>query len=420
MLAATALTIAIQFSGSVSEAVINDSSDDGNDCLTECEIAAKTRLEYQNILWDLALHPNAQKERVVASITINAPDDFGDVDPTNNSVTSAQFINIVNDPPVEPPDTPTPTLEPTDTPTPEPTDTPTPEPTLTPEPTETPTPQSTPTPEPTETPTPEPTPAPTNTPTPKATPTPTPLPNVELSVSTTAPGTGVAGDTIIISATLSGEWEGVDDLEVRLCIGSPDCAEPAAKAQPEEGGTVNLEWDTTGQASGLHSLHLSALIPGSSGENGPTILARAQHTLILAPADGAVFVLMGSDDGNGGKVVGAMSAPQPMIDTPATYPTATPTPTPTATPAPTPLPEVNLTVGSAAPKVGIVGDTITIPATLDGEWEGVDGLEVRLCIGSPDCEQPAAQGQPDAMERSTWDGTPQAKPVGHIHCICRP
>ena len=427
----TALTIAIQFSGSVSEAVINDSSDDGNDCLTECEIAAKTRLEYQNILWDLALHPNAQKERVVASITINAPDDFGDVDTTNNSVTSAQFINIVNDPPVEPPDTPTPTLEPTDTPTPEPTDTPTPEPTFTPEPTETPTPESTPTPEPTETPTPEPTltpeptetptpeptPAPTNTPTPKATPTSTPLPNVELSVSTTAPGTGVAGDTIIISATLSGEWEDVHGLEVWLCIGSLDCAEPAAKTQPEDGGTVNLEWDTTGQASGLHSLHLSALIPGSSGENGPTILARAQHTLILAPADGAVFVLMGSDDGNGGKVVGAMSAPQPMIDMPATYPTATPTPTPTATPEPTPLPEVNLTVGSAAPKVGIVGDTITIPATLGGEWEGVDGLEVRLCIGSPDCEQPAAQGQPDANGTLNlrWDTTSQASGPHSLH-----
>ena len=415
----TDLSIMVELRGSVSDALIQngDPNPDQYACLSGCAIPSSSRNQFIRVIWDLGKHPNADEEHVVASITVTAPGDFVDEDTSNNTATSAQFINIVNDPPVEPPDTPTPTLEPTDTPTPEPTDTPTPEPTLTPEPTETPTPESTPTPEPTETPTPEPTPAPTNTPRPTATPTPTPLPNVELSVSTTAPGTGVAGDTIIISATLSGEWEGVDDLEVRLCIGSPDCAEPAAKAQPEEGGTVNLEWDTTGQASGLHSLHLSALIPGSSGENGPTILARAQHTLILAPSDGAVFVLMGSEDGNGGKVVGAMSAPQPMIDTPATYPTATPTPTPTATPEPTPLPEVNLTVGSAAPKVGIVGDTITIPATLGGEWEGVDGLEVRLCIGSPDCEQPAAQGQPDANGTLNlrWDTTGQASGPHSLH-----
>ena len=406
----TALTITVQFSGSVSGVVINDSSDDGNDCLTECEIPANTRLEYQNILWDLALHPNAQKEHVVASITITSPDDFVDEDTSDNTVTSAQFINIVNDPPVEPPATPTPTPEPTATPTPEPTDTPTPQPTPTPVPTDTPTPEPTkeptPTPEPTEepTPTPEPTPTATPEPTPTATPTPTPLPNVELSISTTAPRAGVVGDTITISAMVAGEWEDAADLEVRLCVGSPDCAEPAAKAQPEDGGTVNLEWDTTDQASGSHSLHLSALIPGPSEGEDPYTLAKAQHTIILAPADGAVFVLMGSGGGNNGKVVGAVAAPQPMINTQAIYPTATPTPintptltpthtlpptlthaptaTPTATPTlaatPTPLPSVEITIASTTARAGIIGETITVSATVASDGGADLSVPVQL------------------------------------------
>ena len=169
----TDLSIMVELRGSVSDALIQngDPNPDQYACLSGCVIPSSSRNQFIRVIWDLGKHPNADEEHVVASITVTAPGDFVDEDTSNNTATSAQFINIVNDPPVEPPDTPTPTLEPTDTPTPEPTDTPTPEPTLTPEPTETPTPESTPTPEPTETPTPEPTPArrnlhQTNTPTP--------------------------------------------------------------------------------------------------------------------------------------------------------------------------------------------------------------------------------------------------------------
>lgn len=425
------VSVTVNMTGSVSGATIYTTTDDDSQtCFSGCNITAEGTFS-GSVGWDLSRHPNAQKEHVIASITITAPDNFADEDTSNNTVTSAQFINIVNDPPVEPANTPTPTPEPTEepTPTPEPTETPTPEPTeeptatptATPTPTLTPTPTHTPTPTPTPTNTPTPTPEPT--PTPTNTPTPTPLPDVELSVSTTAPRAGVVGDTIGIPATVAGEWEDVDDLEVRLCVGSPDCTEPVAKAQPEDGGTVNLEWDTTGQASGPHSLHLSVLIPGPSEGEGPYTLSTAQHTIILAPAGGAVFVLMGSGAGNGGKVVGAVAAPQPMIDTQAIYPTempattdtpaptATAAPTPTATPTLTPLPNVELSVSTTAPRAGVAGDTITIPATItvDGQGGDVDGLVVWLCVELSGCEQPAATAEPDAegAVNLAWDTSEQ-------------
>lgn len=348
------VSVTVKMTGSVSSATIYTTDpDDSQTCFSGCNIAAETTFDMGNVGWDLGLHPNAQKERVVASISIASPDDFVDEDTSNNTVTSSQFINIVNDPPVEPPATPTPTPEPTDTPTPEPTHTPTPEPT------------------------------------PTATPTPTPLPNVELSVSTTAPTAGVAGDTITIPAMVAGEWEDVEGLEVRLCVGSPDCAEPAAKAQPEDGGTVNLEWDTAGQASGSHSLHLSALIPGSSEGDDPYMLAQAQHTIILAPDDGAVFVLMGPGGGNNGKVVGAVAAPQPMMDTPAIYPTETPTPTatvaptPTATPTPTHTPaptspQLRLEAPESSSLVGIAGETLVIVVAISSVEDAESLATVQL------------------------------------------
>ena len=393
------VSFTVQMAGSVSGSTIfTTDSDDTHTCFSGCDIAAETTFDMGNVGWDLSRHPNAQKEHVVASITITAPDDFADEDTSNNTVTSAQFINIVNDPPVEPANTPTPSPEPTEepTPTPEPTETPTPEPTEEPTatPTATPTPTLTPTPTHTPTPTPTPTntPTPTPEPTPTATPTPTPLPNVELSVSTTAPRAGVAGDTITIPAMVAGEWEDVDDLEVRLCVGSPDCTEPVAKAQPEDGGTVNLEWDTTGQAGGSHPLHLSALIPGTSEGENPYTLSTAQHTISLAPADGAIFVLMASGGGNGGKVVGAVAAPQPMIDTQAIYPTETPTPAATATLSPTPTltstaiptltptvpPQLGLEVPEPSSLVGIAGEPVTIVVAISSVEDVESSATVQL------------------------------------------
>ena len=453
----TDLTITVELRGSVSNALIQnrDSNPDEYVCLTGCEVGARAGSDNIRVVWDLGRHPNADKEYVSATVRIDGPEGFTDVDPSNNTVTSGQYINIVNDPPVEPANTPTPTPEPTEeptptpestaTPTPEPTEEPTAIPTATPTPTLTPTPTHTPTPTPTptNTPTPTPEPTPTNTPTPTATPTPTPLPDVELSVSTSAPRAGVAGDTITIPAMVAGEWEDVDDLEVRLCVGSPDCTEPVAKAQPEDGGTVNLEWDTTGQASGPHSLHLSALIPGTSEGEGPYTLTSVQHTIILAPADGAIFVLMAAGGGNGGKVVGVVAAPQPMIDTQAIYstetptpvatatlsptptltptPASTPTPTHTPTPTPTPLPDVELSISATAPRAGVAGDTIILPTTVtvDGQSGDVDGLVVWLCVELSGCEQPAAIAEPDAdgAVNLAWDTSEQTGGEHFLHLL---
>ena len=330
-------------------------------------------------------------------MTITSPAGFTDVDPSNNTVTSAQYINIVNNPPYVPPATatptpthtptptatatPTPTPEATATPTPEPTPThtptptptntptpaatptptpvpPTPTPTPTPEPTPTPTPTPThtptptptpsPTPTPTHTPTPTPTPTPTNTPTPTPTftpiptptntPTPTPLPTVELAVSTNAPKAGVVGDTINVPAAIAvdGQAGAFDGLAVWLCVGVSDCAPPAATAEPEPDGAVNLAWDTSGQIGKEHTLQLLAIFQGPAESDTPLTLDDATHLIALAPEDGVVFALIGTNDQNKGKVVGQVATPQPVINTPAIYPSPTPTPTLTPTPTPTP------------------------------------------------------------------------------------
>ena len=413
------VSITVAMKGSVSGATIyTTDSNDGHTCFSGCDIAAGETFDQGNVGWDLGRHPNAEKEYVVAKVTVNSPDGFTDVDPDNNTVTSAQFINIVNDPPVEPPDTPTqtPTATPTATPTPTPTATATATPTATPTPsatpTHTPTATATATPTPTTAPTPTPTATATATPTPTATPEPMPLPEVNLTIGPAAPNVGIVGDIITIPATLGGARESVDGLEVRLCVGLPDCAEPAAKAQPEDSGTVNLEWDTASQAGGPHSLHLSALIPGSSETEGPHVLARAQHTIILAPTDDAIFVLMGPDDGNGSKVVGAVSAPQPMIDTPATYPadtptptsaatptptpTATPTPTPTATPTATPTPphipphQFEITLAPDSPEFWVAGEPVIIRANVANVGETDGFIQVQLYRVSSD-ENPSPE-----------------------------
>ena len=394
----TDLTIIVELRGSVSNAVIQNGgpSSDEYACLAECVIPSLTGYEYIQVIWDLGRHPNAEKEYVVAQVTVNSPDDFTDVAPDNNTVTSGQYINIVNDPPVEPVATATPTPMPTSTPTPTPTPTPTNTPTPTPTATPTPTPTPTATPTNTPTPTPEPTPTPTPAPEPTATatPTPTPLPEVELSVAPTAPEVGMVGETIDIPAALGGRWDGVDGLEVWLCVGSPDCEQAAATAHPDDGGVVSLAWDTSGQTEGLSILHLSARIPGSSETEARQVLARAQHTIILAPADDAVFVLMGSGDGNVGRIVGAVSAPQPVIDTPATYPTPTPTPTPTNTPTPTltptptdtptptatptPAPKVLLGIAPASPKMVVIGEAFIVSAIV--AYSGTAGTDVTLWL----------------------------------------
>ena len=65
-------------------------------CLKGCTISASSTLN-GNVGWDLSKHPNATGEHVVATVTVTAPDGFADANPDNNSATSAQSINIVNE-----------------------------------------------------------------------------------------------------------------------------------------------------------------------------------------------------------------------------------------------------------------------------------------------------------------------------------
>ena len=82
--------------------------------------------------------------------------------------------------------------------------------------------------------------------------------------------------------------------------------------------------------------------------------------------------------------------------TPTLTATATSTPvpaTPTATPTATPLPSVTLTVSEETRDVAIIGDVLTVAATVVGK--DVTGIEVWLCVGVSGCEVPTATGVPD-------------------------
>ena len=91
--------VTVELRGSESDALIHNADEtDVMACLEGCTINAGEPL-YGNVGWDLANHPNAQGEKVVATVTVTAPDDFGDANPENNTVTSEQWINIVNEEP---------------------------------------------------------------------------------------------------------------------------------------------------------------------------------------------------------------------------------------------------------------------------------------------------------------------------------
>ena len=72
-------------------------------CLEGCTISPGGTL-YGNVGWDLAQHPNTTGEHVVATVTVTSPADFNDADTSNNTATSAQSINIVNEEPDPAPD----------------------------------------------------------------------------------------------------------------------------------------------------------------------------------------------------------------------------------------------------------------------------------------------------------------------------
>ena len=90
------VTVTVALAGSVSKATIHDADGSTAPCADGCTIPAESS-EYGTVQWDLSKHPNATGEKVVATVTIDAPSDFSDVDTSNNSNTSADSINIVNE-----------------------------------------------------------------------------------------------------------------------------------------------------------------------------------------------------------------------------------------------------------------------------------------------------------------------------------
>ncbi len=90
------VTVTVVLTGSVSGATIHDADGSQAPCLDGCTIAAGAT-QNSSAQWDLGKHPNATGEKVVATVTIDAPSDFSDTDTSNDSATSAQSINIVNE-----------------------------------------------------------------------------------------------------------------------------------------------------------------------------------------------------------------------------------------------------------------------------------------------------------------------------------
>ena len=98
------VTVTVALTGSASGATIHD-ADGSISCASGCVIPANDNTTgIGNIQWDLGKHPNATGEKVVATVTITAPDGFVDADTSNNTATSAQSINIVNEEPEPAPD----------------------------------------------------------------------------------------------------------------------------------------------------------------------------------------------------------------------------------------------------------------------------------------------------------------------------
>ena len=90
------VTVTVTLTGSVSEAAIHDADGATAPCADGCNVPAGSS-EYGTVQWDLSKHPNATSEKVVATVTIDAPSGFSDTDTSNNSATSTASINIVND-----------------------------------------------------------------------------------------------------------------------------------------------------------------------------------------------------------------------------------------------------------------------------------------------------------------------------------
>ena len=98
------ITVTVSLTGSESGETIQIESSSADPCTTECTVLATGGTGTGWDQWDLGKHPNTTSEKVIATITVTAPAGFVDANPDNNSATSAQSINIVNEEPDPAPD----------------------------------------------------------------------------------------------------------------------------------------------------------------------------------------------------------------------------------------------------------------------------------------------------------------------------
>ena len=166
----------------------------------------------------------------------------------------------------------------------------------------------------------------TPTVTPNQAPKPKPLPEVDLEVITPEPVVGVIGESVTVTAKVSGDATIFDRVEVRLCDNLSGCEPPSVTAKPDGNGIVSLEWEAAGQTNQSRTLYLSAMLSGESEGDTRTHLKTIGCTVYVLPADGMIYAELGAKDPNKGKVAGIVAQPEPVIDTLAIYPTPTPPP----------------------------------------------------------------------------------------------
>ena len=188
-----------------------------------------------------------------------------------------------------------------------------------------------------------------------------------MNIDADSPELWVIGAPVTIKANVANVGETDGSVEVQIHYASGGEFEMVAELTsvsipPESVIEVELVWDTKDYGTGPHRLWVSVL-----STDGDEPLDTAEFHVVLQPAD-AIYALIPEKKQTYGKIVGEVSAPQPVLDTRAIYPTPTPTPTATPTPTPTPKPRVDAEII----------DMVSYPAeaTVKGQWVEVF-VEVR-------------------------------------------
>ena len=403
------IAVTVKLHGSASDAPIYNGDPDTDPCPTGCDISAGETYYGGNVLWDLARHPNVSNEHVAATVKIDSPADFSDVDPSNNTATSVEWINVVNP---EPEPTPEPTA--TATPTPSPAATSTPSLTPTPSPTPTPIPSPAPTPTPSPTPSPTPTPIP-----PTPTPSPTPAIDIELTAIAVPDYPIISGEVAGIGATVANHSaSGAGPVSLNLYV--EDASQPSATSTiafigssesasatstiafigSSESASATLNWDTDDLDPGTYQLYVVANTHGDTDQTNNAL----PQLIDVVPSD-VITALMGNSEGNKGAIGHDLTAPEDL-NTVAQYPDPTPTPTPTPTPKPRLIDSEIISIASNPPNEAMPGEAVAILVTVRNNGPVAVNIPVQLTFPSndkqPERKSPRVPPGATAIATFTW------------------